>query len=325
MDNSNAINEELNKFESRRLADIADIAAGIHISKEDYCDSGISVIRSADIQNGQIIKSNLYVPESNAEKYADQLLQEGDILLTRIGGRHEFAQVTEDDIPAVATENLFIIRSYGVLDNYLFSYLTSETGKAIFNKQLSGIEDTGNTLITICRKELENLMIPIFSDEIMYALSNTRNASDDDIMNIFSCLYVLDKGNEKGNAYRIEEREWMVVNAFKNTGWKDEEIDRSAKMFWKKSDRNYTVRPDMVLLHENKCLAIVEVKSNLARINKDRIYSWLEMLQNGEIPFFILTTGYYYEIHSANNMIIGKMLTPPSKEYLLSMLNGKEA
>ena len=56
--------------------------------------------------------------------------------------------------------------------------------------------------------------------------------------------------------------------------------------------------------------------------------SWstlLEMLQNGEIPFFILTTGYYYEIHSANNMIVGKMLTPPSKEYLLSILNGKEA
>lgn len=321
MNNPNTINEELNKFESRRLADIADVAAGMHISKEDYCDSGISVIRSADIQNGQIIKSNLYVPESNAEKYADQLLQEGDILLTRIGGRHEFAQVTEDDIPAVATENLFIIRPYGVTDNYLFCYLTSETGKAIFNKQLSDIEDTGNTLITICRKELENLMIPIFSDEIMYALSNTRNASDDDIMDIISCMYVCDNANE----IRIEEREQIVVNAFRNIGWKDEEIDCAARMFWKKSDGKYITRPDMVLLHENKCLAIVEVKNNLARINMDRIHSWLQMLQNGEIPFFILTTGYYYEIHSANNMIVGKMLTPPSKEYLLSILNGKEA
>ena len=65
---------------------------------------------------------------------------------------------------------------------------------------------------------------------------------------------------------------------------------------------------------------MVEVKTNFFQFTKEMLDTLYLVIQSGEIPFLILATGNYYEIHSTNNKIVDKRIKPPTKDYLLSLL-----
>ena len=96
--------------------------------------------------------------------------------------------------------------------------------------------------------------------------------------------------------------------------------------------KNYSIRlsnskkwcPDIVLLNGTQKLAVVEIKMNLMQFTQDMLKSLYEVVHCGDYPFLIITTGNYYEIHSANDAVIKKTTKAPTKEYLLSLNNGKE-
>jgi hypothetical protein len=104
------LDKALDRYETKTLQEIADIILGKSVSRWELSEKGIPYLRQRDIKNGVIVKPDKYVTEDAAEKYAKQLLQEGDILLTKNFRQHKVARVTSDDLPAIASNSLFIIR-----------------------------------------------------------------------------------------------------------------------------------------------------------------------------------------------------------------------
>ena len=321
------LDEELSRYDSKRLGDIADIVLGKSVSKDEFSDEGIPYLRARDIQDGHLILSNVYVDEKNAQKYARQLLQEGDILLSKNFGQHKITQITADDLPAIASNGLFIIRAYGVPDNYLYQYLTSDTGKAIFDRQLTSIE-RGGIVASINLKDLAELQVPIFDQKTMIDFSDIEDLKEVELINSITSMSRLSKyaGLLNHNSFSAKEKEIekQVCESFRGAGWKNEEIVTAGKEYSIAIGDKIEWRPDIVLLDYNEKLAVVEVKTDFALFSGEYIKKLHSVIQSGVFPFFILTTGKYYEIHSANNKIIRKMMGAPTKGFLLSLLEGKE-
>ncbi len=74
------------------------------------------------------------------------------------------AIVTEKDLPAIASRNLFVIRSKSVSPEFLFGYLQSKTVRIAFRKQL---EDLAHGFIKrINLIDVREMLIPLpFSEE----------------------------------------------------------------------------------------------------------------------------------------------------------------
>lgn len=87
---------------------------------------------------------------------------------------------------------------------------------------------------------------------------------------------------------------------------------------------NVRFAPDIVLMDGETKLAIVEVKSDLSRIIPDRLMKLKNIIYSDDIPFVILATTGYFEIHSSGNAVIKKETTAPTKRELLQLLEGRE-
>jgi len=322
------LNDELDKYETKKLGEIAEVIVGKSVPRYELCDSGIPYLRGRDIQNGHLKQSDVFVSEKDVKKYAKQLLQEGDVLLSKNFGQHKVAKVGIDDLPAVASNGLFIIRAYGVPEGYLYEYLTSETGKAIFDKQLSNIE-RGVTVASINLRDLVELRVPIFDEGTMYTLSSVDNLKSVELVTAFSLMTRINAyaegimGKQKGYNFSSEV-EKTVVRSFENAGWNKNNLCLNDTAYSFTIGKKVKWFPDIVLLKGNHKLAVVEVMTNLSMFTEDKLRMLDYVIQSGEIPFLILTNGSYYEIHAANNRLIKKMMKPPTKEYLLSLLDEKE-
>ena len=77
------INEKLDKYDTAELQDIAEIILGKNVERLDFAEKGISYIRVRNVKNGKICNLDSFVCSQCAEKYAKQLLQEGDVLLSK--------------------------------------------------------------------------------------------------------------------------------------------------------------------------------------------------------------------------------------------------
>lgn len=320
----NAVNAKLDKYETKKLQDIADIINGKNAGRDHLNDVGIPYLRGRNIQEGKIVNVDTFVKMEVAEEYAKQLLEEGDILLQKQFGYHKIAQITADDLPAIASSGLFIIRAYGVPGAYLFQYLTSETGKEIFDKQLRSIEK-GATIVSISIKDLRDLRVPIFDEQTMSDFCNVDTIKADELIPVMQTI-----SNNAEATQRISPShmgamlEEKVFGDFINAGWKESDLKSNPKGYAITLNNSQRWIADIVLLNSNKLLAVVEVKTDFSRIDKIWIDKMYAIVRSGEAPFLILTTGSYYEIHAINDAVVKKMTTTPTKELLLSLLEGKE-
>lgn len=317
------INEKLDNYDTKELQDIAEIILGKNVERWDFEEEGIPYLRVRNVQNGKICNLDSYVRSDCAEKYAKQLLQEGDLLLSKNFGQHKVARVNEEDLPAIASNGFFIIRAYGVPEDYLYQYFISETGKTILEKQLSSIEH-GTVITSISKKDLMKLRVPIFDKATMVDIGNIEEANVSELIKntpAYSGLmaYANELGKFSGSAL-----EMSIYQQFLQNGWEKDEVlldNRSYSIQVKENVRWY---PDIVLMDGNTKLAIVEVKSNLSLIMPDTIMKLQYAIYNSDIPFVILATTGYFEIHGHGNTLIKKSTTAPTKEKLLRLLAGKE-
>ena len=218
------LNETLDKYETKPLKDVADIILGKGAGSWELGEEGIPYLRQRDIQKGVIVKADKYVAESAVEKYAKQLLQEGDILLTKNFGQHKIAKVSSDNLPAIASNSLFIIRAFGVPDNYLYEYFTSNTGKAILDRQLSSIEQ-GSIVPSIRKSDLQELKVPIFDEATMLTLSQAEDMKVADALSLLNRIRRLGAYAEHLNTSLIgSQLEEKILNDFLNAGWPKEDL-----------------------------------------------------------------------------------------------------
>lgn len=318
------VNEKLNKFDTKELKDIAEIILGKNVDQWDFEDKGIPYLRVRNVQNGKICNLDSYVRFDCAEKYGKQLLQEGDVLLSKNFGQHKVARVNEEDLPAIASNGFFIIRAYGVPEDYLYQYFTSETGKAILEKQLSSIEH-GSVITTINKKDLMNLRVPIFDNETMVYIGNIEEANASEFINTTSANSRFLTNANKSNSINALSFEMSIYQQFLQNGWEINEVLRESRIHSIPLKENNKWVVDIVLMNKNTKLAIVEVKSELSLFTPDILMKLQYAIYNNDIPFVILATVGYFEIHGHDNMLIKKCTTAPTKEELLKLLeSGKE-
>ena len=304
------IEEKLSKREVKELGEVATIIVGKGARRVDYSDKGIPYLRARDIKDGKVQTSKVYISSDNVAAYSRQLLQEGDILLTKHFGQNKLAIVTEDDIPAIASNMLFIIRPFEVSEGYLYKYLTSKTGQEIFNKQIKRIQK-GVTVPSVALRDLIHVKVPVLDESTMQSIECMDNISKDEIVETTKNLM------KSASVFTESKLEGAVRDALISVGWSLDKFIVEMKVTVDIGKGRKWI-PDLAYQLDDGRKIIIEVKSNLGMIRP----GWIEAMQfilHGCGDFiFILTTGMYYEIHIPGVEKSLQMISPPTIETILN-------
>ena len=116
------------KMETVRIGDICEILNGFAFKSENYVDSGIRVIRIANVQKGCIEDSTpVFYPidSSGLDKY---MLERGDLLMSLTGNVGRVAILAEEFLPAALNQRVACLRmkSDKVSKEYLYHILNSD-------------------------------------------------------------------------------------------------------------------------------------------------------------------------------------------------------
>lgn len=305
---------------TKRLDEVAEVIAGKSAKSYDYQEDGIPYLRGRDIQDGLIEKPEVYLSSDLAEKYAKQLVQEGDILLTKNFGQRKIALVTEAALPAIVSNGLFIIRPFGVSEKYLYRYLTSKTGNAVFNAQMEAIEK-GVVFPSISLSDLKAIQVPVFDEFIMQDLEQMDDLSEED--RIDTALRIIQGFNNGASAIdrakTARETEKQVFSDFLSAGWDPTRFVRDYKI---RVSQNSYLAPDYLYLLPDSTKVIIEVKLTLSKAAKEWAQAIAELLSGSEKSYYILTTGYYYEIHVTGREESLKLLHTPTVTEILEWERG---
>lgn len=296
----------------KKLEEVAEVISGKSASSYDYRSEGIPYLRARDIQQGEIIKPDVFLSSDKAKQFSKQLLQDGDILLTKHFGQRKLALVCEDNLPAIASDALFIIRPFGVSENYLYRYLTSKTGNTVFNEQLKRIEH-GVVVPSMRLSDLKRVEVPIFDDDTMSDLEHMDTLSEHE--GIESALRLL---NNIGNADEkaIETR---VINDLITAGWDASQLQMPMGVNLTNKER---IIADLIYILPDGVKVYFEIKSRLSGVSQKWIRTMKEILHSPEKCFYVLTTGLYYETHVSGRNESLKSTNAPTIEELIKWEGG---
>ena len=301
------IEDKLKGYVVKELGEITQIIPGKGASRYDYTDSGIPYLRVQDIKGGRIEKPKVYLSLDKISEYSRQLLQEGDILLSKNYGQNKIALVTKNDIPAVVSNNLYIVRPYDISEKYLYRYLTSKTGNEVFNKQLNRIQ-RGLVIRSVALSDLIHVEVPVFDDTTMQMLDNMDSVTKDDAIittqQMFSNLRLATETDiEQSLINSLVQADWNIES------FKEEQITVS--------DGETSWRPDIVYHLDDGRKVIFEIIKSLTESDAAKTIAILKMLQGDEDCFVILTTGLYFEIHKPGVKESLKTISIPTVDSIL--------
>ena len=194
-----------------RLGDAYDILNGFAFKSENYVDSGIRVIRIANVQKGYIEDNTpvFYPLETNElDKY---MLEEGDLLMALTGNVGRVAILKKEFMPAALNQRVACLRlkTDRVAKDYLFHVLNS----AFFEQQCIQ-SSKGVAQKNMSTEWLKDYEIPMYPKEqqelIADILDKTRNI-------IISRNYELKKLDDLIKARFVEMFGDAYLNEF---GWK---------------------------------------------------------------------------------------------------------
>ena len=131
-----------------RLGDLCDILNGYAFKSEQYVDSGIRIIRIANVQKGYIEDSTPVFYQINNDEYKKYELYAGDLLISLTGNVGRVALLQKEFLPAALNQRVACLRikDESVLNkSFLFSALDSdyfenkciESSKGVAQKNMS--------------------------------------------------------------------------------------------------------------------------------------------------------------------------------------------
>lgn len=308
-----AITNAFQNTPTKPLNELAELISGKSALSSEYSDQGIAFLRARDIQDGRIYSPDVYLTPNTAEKFSRQLLQEGDILLTKFFSQRKLALVTQNDLPAIASNSFVIIRPFGVSEKYLFRYLTSKTGNAVFNDQLSVIEK-GITIPSISIADLSKIEVPIYDEETMLTIEKLDEANEDN--GIETAIKIL---NNIGKNNQDDTVELQVVADLAAAGWNVAQMKREALINPNCGKYRFA---DFEFILPDGSRAYFEIKQKIARVTNEWVNAIKDLLFGDNKCFYVLTTGLYYETHVTGSNQSLKTLHAPSPDELLKWERG---
>ena len=156
----------------KKLPDIASYSIGLTYKPEQLCEDGTIVLRSGNIQEGEIDLQDLV--RVNAPIRDNLWVKEGDILMCSRNGSASLvgkvAQIKSIVEPMTYGAFMTIIRSE--YSDYLYMYFQSGD----FRDQISS--GKSSTMNQITQKMLDKIEIPIPNQEVISTLSAILHQSD---------------------------------------------------------------------------------------------------------------------------------------------------
>ena len=156
----------------KSLPDVASYSIGLTYKPEHVCEDGTIVLRSGNIQEGEIVMQDLV--RVNTPIRDNLWVKEGDILMCSRNGSASLvgkvAQIKSIEEPMTYGAFMTIIRSD--YSDYLYLYFQSGD----FREQISG--GKSSTMNQITQKMLDKIEIPLPNQEIMKSLSVILKQAD---------------------------------------------------------------------------------------------------------------------------------------------------
>jgi hypothetical protein len=149
------------RTKAERLGDIAEVFAGIGVSREETLErpgEKLPVIGVRDLQDGAVTASvGLDVvgfsDRARPENYA---VRENDVLVTGRGTLLKFGLVGPETLGAIASGNVIIVRPHpGTIGGALFAILSSE----VFRPRIEVLRRGATTLLSLSPKDLAKLEV----------------------------------------------------------------------------------------------------------------------------------------------------------------------
>jgi hypothetical protein len=164
---------------SIRLGQLAEIIPGAAYHKAELQNNGKwKFIRIRDVKTGGMLEATTYISDEAANQKKRYSLKLGDILLPNIFDFDRKSFITEKDLPAIASNNFFIIRSKSIPPKLLFEYLQNKVIAEAFHKELE-IRSVGTAIKRIRLADACEIPVPLpFSREHLIQLANVRQLED---------------------------------------------------------------------------------------------------------------------------------------------------
>jgi hypothetical protein len=306
------IDEALQNTETKPLEELAEVIPGKGVRRDDYRESGIPYLRARDIQKGHIVSASVCLDPERAVDFSKQLLQEGDILLTKHFGQRKLALVTLDDLPAIASEALYIIRPFGISEKYLYRYLTSNTGNTVFNEQLKRIEN-GSIVPSIALSGLKQIRVPIYDEEIMQNIEQIDEMTGGE--GLEAALKII-QGSGVKEEFEIEKH---VYDEMISAGWSVDQITLEPVVML---DNGKQWRPDIQAVLPEGEKIYFEIERFLLDFTPERVSAIWQTLQDASKCYVVLTTGYYYEVHVTKRKDSLKLIHVPTIAEIINWERG---
>ena len=233
----------LDSFRTEELKDLAEIINGKRIPAETLQKKGVFLyLKPIHIQEDHLNLENSlkYVnKESLNERDFRYILQPGDIVISTIFHSLKMYVYQANDIPAIASNNLAIIRS--AKQDYILSYLQTNEGRHVFKTQAEDLRN-GGIIPYLSRKDLTSIKIPILPIADLNTLGDTRISRSTEAQ-LRDALDQLAEYKEKIKALEKEKENSTNYKAFFNNRF--ERIENQLEIVNKKLDDILSVLKDL--------------------------------------------------------------------------------
>lgn len=186
-----AIYKELDRFTTKTLKEIAEIVKGVYLKPDEHpSKNNYFYLTPVHIKEGKLNIQNTtkFIDKSSLSDSQNRfILKAGDIVMSTIFNDLKMYVYKENDPPAIASNNMVIIRSNN--DDYIVSYLQTEDGKRIFSEQAKDLT-MGSVIPHINIKDIQNIKIPILPLSDLNIIGNNAidNASPEELLSLEEIL-----------------------------------------------------------------------------------------------------------------------------------------
>lgn len=174
------IGEIPQEWEVVRISESIQITGGFAFKSSDYVESGILNFRVSNIDDNEknVGNNKKFLPYNYSKKYADFLLDIGDILIVMVGASiGKMCMIRKEILPALLNQNMWKLKpKYSGIDNYfLYNYLANKTVPNYLGKA------SGSARNFLQRKDFKKLFIPLPPLLYQQKISSILSSIDEDI------------------------------------------------------------------------------------------------------------------------------------------------